>query len=92
MNERKRVYPQGRLGAHTVGYVDVDTKGIAGIEKYLDTEGAIYTASLADPGKPLSAPAQLSIDVRVQHVLIDEVSKAIIKFKADCRWWHCYGY
>jgi cell division protein FtsI (penicillin-binding protein 3) len=62
--------------------VDVDTKGIAGIEKYLDTEGAIYTASLADPGKPISAPAQLSLDVRVQHALVDEVSKAIVKFKA----------
>ncbi len=82
VNERKRVYPQGRLTAHTVGYVDVDTKGIAGIEKYLDTEGAIYTASLADPGKPISAPAQLSLDVRVQHALVDEVSKAIVKFKA----------
>ena len=82
VNERKRVYPQGRLAAHTVGYVDVDTKGIAGIEKFLDAEGAIYTASLADPGKPLSAPAQLAMDVRVQHALVDEISKAIVKFKA----------
>jgi cell division protein FtsI (penicillin-binding protein 3) len=82
VNERKRVYPQGRLAAHTVGYVDVDTKGIAGIEKYLDDAGAIYTASLAEPGKPISAPAQLAMDVRVQHALVDELSKAIIKFKA----------
>jgi cell division protein FtsI (penicillin-binding protein 3) len=82
VNERKRVYPQGRLAAHTVGYVDVDTKGIAGIERYLDDAGAIYTASLAEPGMPLSAPAQLSMDVRVQHALVDEVSKAITKFKA----------
>jgi cell division protein FtsI (penicillin-binding protein 3) len=82
VNERKRVYPQGRLAAHTVGYVDVDTKGIAGIEKYLDDAGAIYTASLAEPGKPMAAPAQLAMDVRVQHVLIDELSRAITKFKA----------
>jgi cell division protein FtsI (penicillin-binding protein 3) len=82
VNERKRVYPQGRLAAHTVGYVDVDTKGIAGIEKYLDNAGAIYTASLAEPGKPVSAPAELAMDVRVQHVLIDEISQAIVKFKA----------
>jgi cell division protein FtsI (penicillin-binding protein 3) len=82
VNERKRVYPQGRLAAHTVGYVDVDTKGIAGIEKYLDNAGAIYTASLAEPGKPASAPAELAMDVRVQHVLIDEISQAIVKFKA----------
>jgi cell division protein FtsI (penicillin-binding protein 3) len=82
INERKRVYPQGRLTAHTVGYVDVDTKGIAGIEKFLDNAGAIYTASLAEPGRPLSAPAQLAMDVQVQHVMVDEVSKAITKFKA----------
>ncbi len=82
VNERKRVYPQGRLAAHTVGYVDVDTRGIAGIEKYLDNEGAIYTASLAEPGRPVSAPAQLAMDVQVQHVVVDEVAKAITKFKA----------
>jgi cell division protein FtsI (penicillin-binding protein 3) len=82
INERKRVYPQGRLTAHTVGYVDVDTKGIAGIEKYLDNAGAIYTASLAEPSRPMSAPAQLAMDVRVQHALVDELQKAIVKFKA----------
>lgn len=82
VNERKRVYPQGRLAAHTVGYVDMDTKGIAGIEKYLDTEGAIYTASLADPERQVAAPAELALDLRVQHAVTDELSKAITKFKA----------
>jgi cell division protein FtsI (penicillin-binding protein 3) len=82
VNERKRVYPQGRLAAHTVGYVDVDTKGIAGIERYLDDAGAIYTASLAEPGMAVSQPAQLAMDVRVQHALIDEIGRAIVKFKA----------
>ena len=82
VNERKRVYPQGRLAAHTVGYVDVDTKGIAGIEKYLDDEGAIYTASLADPVRQVAAPAELALDARVQHILTDELAKAITKFKA----------
>jgi cell division protein FtsI (penicillin-binding protein 3) len=65
-----------------VGFVDVDTKGIAGIEKFLDNAGAIYTASLAEPGRPVSQPAQLSMDIRVQHVLVDEIAKAIVKFKA----------
>ena len=82
VNERRRVYPQGRLSSHVVGYVDLDTKGIAGIEKYLDDQGALYTASLADPGEHKSAPAQMSIDIRVQSALIDELSKAIEKFRA----------
>lgn len=82
VNERKRVYPLGRLAAHTIGYVDVDTKGIAGIEKYLDDQGALYTASLSEPDTETTAPAQLAMDTRVQHVVTDEVTKAVIKFKA----------
>ena len=82
VNERRRVYPQGRLGSHVVGYVDVDTKGIAGIEKYLDGAGAIYTASLAEPGEHRSHPAQMSIDIAVQSALIEELGKAIGKFRA----------
>lgn len=82
VNERRRVYPQGHLPAHVVGYVDLDTKGIAGIEKYLDDQGALYTASLADPGEHKTAPAQMSLDIRVQAALEDEVTKAIKKFSA----------
>lgn len=82
VNERRRVYPMGRLAAHTVGYVDLDSKGIAGIEKYLDGQGALYTASLAGPGRGAAQPAQLSIDVRVQQALTDEIAKAVAKFSA----------
>ena len=82
VEERKRVYPLGRLAAHTLGNVDVDTHGIAGIEKFLDDQGAIYTASLNEPATHSTAPAQLSIDVRVQQALSDEVAKAVEKFKA----------
>ncbi len=82
VNERKRVYPLGRLAAHTIGYVDVDTKGIAGIEKFLDDQGALYTASLSEPSTQTTAPAQLAMDTRVQHAVTDEVTKAVVKFKA----------
>lgn len=82
VNERRRVYPQGRLSSHVVGYVDLDTKGIAGIEKYLDDQGALYTASLAEPAEHKTQPAQMSIDIRVQAAMIDEISQAIEKFKA----------
>jgi cell division protein FtsI (penicillin-binding protein 3) len=82
INERKRVYPLGRLAAHTIGYVDVDTKGIAGIEKFLDDQGALYTASLSEPETSTSAPAQLAMDTRIQHAVADEVAKAVIKFRA----------
>lgn len=82
VNERRRVYPQGRLAAQTIGYVDVDNKGIAGIERYLDGAGAIYTASLLEPGKDNPEPAELALDIRVQHALTDELQLAKDKFKA----------
>ena len=82
VNERRRVYPQGRIASHTVGYVDVDSKGIAGIEKYLDDQGALYTASLAEPETQTAAPAQISTDLRVQFALTDEIDKAVAHFRA----------
>ena len=82
VNERRRVYPKGRLAAHTVGYVDLDSKGIAGIEKYLDDQGALYTASLAEGSGESASPAQIATDTRVQYALTDELEKAVTKFKA----------
>jgi cell division protein FtsI (penicillin-binding protein 3) len=82
VNEKRRVYPQGRLSAQTVGYVDVDTKGIAGIEKFLDDRGLIYTASLANETDVKTEPAQVSLDIRVQHVMVEEITAAIKKFRA----------
>jgi cell division protein FtsI (penicillin-binding protein 3) len=79
--ETKRVYPMGRLAGHVLGYVDVDSKGIAGIEKFLDDQGALYTASLAEDNSR-AMPAVLSVDIRVQHALADELAKGIAKFHA----------
>ncbi|MGE4248948.1 MAG: peptidoglycan D,D-transpeptidase FtsI family protein [Parvibaculaceae bacterium] len=79
--ETKRVYPMGRLASHVLGYVDLDSKGIAGIEKFLDDQGALYTASLAEDNTR-AMPAVLSIDIRVQHALADELAKSIVKFRA----------
>lgn len=79
--ETKRVYPMGRLAGHVLGYVDLDSKGIAGIEKFLDDQGVLYTASLGEDNTR-AMPAALSIDMRVQHALADELAKGIAKFHA----------
>jgi cell division protein FtsI (penicillin-binding protein 3) len=34
--EELRVYPQGAVGSHVVGYAGIDNRGLAGIEKQLD--------------------------------------------------------
>ena len=39
MPENKRVYPNGAVAAHVLGFTNVDNQGIAGIEKYIDGQG-----------------------------------------------------
>lgn len=34
--EERRLYPNGTLAAHTLGYVDIDGRGIAGIEHFFN--------------------------------------------------------
>lgn len=67
----QRVYPHGREAAHILGLTDIDGKGIAGIEKY-------FATSLNKGGEPL----QLSIDVRIQSMLRQELSSAMVEFQA----------
>ncbi|MCC6918361.1 MAG: penicillin-binding protein 2 [Alphaproteobacteria bacterium] len=72
--ELKRVYPNGRSAAHVLGFVDVDNKGLAGIEQAIDTNLKDRVAR----GEPVT----LSIDLRVQHVVEDELARAIETFSA----------
>ena len=68
--ERRR-YPQGRVAAHAIGNVDVDAHGVAGVERAFD-------ARLRDD----PAPLRLSLDVRVQGVVRDELMKSMTEFHA----------
>ncbi len=72
--ELKRVYPNGRAAAHVVGFVDVDNKGLGGIERAIDTTLAAQVAN--------GEPVRLSIDLRVQHVVEDELAATIQTFSA----------
>ena len=68
--ERRR-YPQGRVAAHVLGGVDVDARGVAGVERFFDER-------LRDNPEPL----KLSLDVRVQAAVRDELSKSMAEFHA----------
>lgn len=70
--EEKRVYPHASLLSHVLGFTDVDNQGIGGIEHH-------FNEALVRSGDPL----QLSIDLRIQHILHDELSRAIEYFKAQ---------
>ncbi|HUK09949.1 MAG TPA: penicillin-binding protein 2 [Stellaceae bacterium] len=70
-NEQRRIYPQGPLAAHVIGYVGIDNKGFAGIERGLD-----------DELKTSDDPLELSIDVRLQYILQEEIQQQITAFNA----------
>ena len=67
----QRNYPLGRVAAHVLGGVGIDQNGIAGAELAFDKR-------LRDSGEPL----RLSIDVRVQNVVREELLAAKDEFKA----------
>jgi len=81
--ENKRVYPNGTAAAHVLGFANVDNVGIAGIEKYIDSQGLqdLNGAGLATQASDLK-PMALSIDLRVQHALRDELAKGLEKYRA----------
>jgi cell division protein FtsI (penicillin-binding protein 3) len=70
-NEERRVYPSGQLAAHVLGHTDVDNRGLAGIERQFDAE-------LRSRDKPL----KLTIDIRVQHILHQQMGRAMRAFTA----------
>ncbi|GGC39314.1 cell division protein [Siccirubricoccus deserti] len=65
----RRFYPQGSAAAHALGQVDVDGRGIAGVERHFD-----------ERLRTDRTPLRLSLDVRVQVALRDAVQKAIADF------------
>lgn len=79
--EKRRFYPGGPTASHILGLVNVDNKGIAGIEKYIDDQGlADLQASGLAVARDLE-PVRLSLDLRVQHVVRDELMQAMERYK-----------
>lgn len=82
LQENKRIYPNGAVVAHILGFADVDNKGIAGIEKYLDTSGKTAEAAAIAAGGGRMEPIKLALDLKVQHAVRDELIAGMAKFKA----------
>ena len=72
--EKERHYPQGSLAAHVLGYVDAAGQGQVGMERVLNDR-------LADPATR-ATPVALSIDMRVQGALEDELRRGMLATNA----------
>jgi cell division protein FtsI (penicillin-binding protein 3) len=81
--ENKRVYPNANVAAHVLGFADLDNVGIAGIEKWIDSQGLndLKGAGFSVEAQDLQ-PVELSIDLRVTHAIRDEMLKAVKRYKA----------
>ncbi len=67
----RRHYPLGRVAAQVLGTVDIDGHGVAGVEK-------AFEARLRETAEPL----RLSLDVRVQAVVREELVQGMADFNA----------
>ncbi len=70
--EQKRIYPRSRLAAHVLGFTDIDQNGVAGVER------AFNKGLFSDTDKPV----KLSLDMRVQYALADEMRAGLETYKA----------
>jgi len=71
--EQRRVYPLGPSAAHIVGFADAGGEGISGAEAAFNED---IRAAAVNGG-----PVPLSIDLRVQGALEDELWKAVAEFQ-----------
>jgi cell division protein FtsI (penicillin-binding protein 3) len=81
--EKRRFYPGGSTAAHILGHVNVDNRGLAGIERYIDQQGLM---DLRESGITVGAslePIRLSIDLRVQNIVHDVIAKAMVDYQAE---------
>jgi cell division protein FtsI (penicillin-binding protein 3) len=74
IEEYRRVYPAGATAGHVVGLVDVDNKGLAGIEKFIDDNPQLTMTG--------DEAITLSLDLGAQYVLREELDKAITAYRA----------
>jgi cell division protein FtsI (penicillin-binding protein 3) len=74
-HEKKRFYPHGSLFAHVLGYAGVDGVGLSGVEKFFD--------KFLSDDHIAESKLELSLDVRVQNVLKDELYAALQRHKSE---------
>tara|TARA_B100001057_G_scaffold498163_1_gene604339 strand:- start:553 stop:2205 length:1653 start_codon:yes stop_codon:yes gene_type:complete len=69
--ETKRIYPYKNVLSHIVGYVDIDQKGLSGIERFFENELS------------KSNDISISIDINLQQIVRENLLKTINDYKAE---------
>lgn len=82
ITESKRFYPGMTEASHILGSTNVDNQGIAGIERHMDTESVALLQELGLARGNALAPVELSVDMRVQHVMHEQLVDAMTRYQA----------
>ena len=80
--EKRRFYPGGSTAAHIIGYVNIDNRGVAGMERYIDMQGLSDLAAVGMTSNQPLEPVKLSIDLRVQSIVHDVVVESLAKYSS----------
>lgn len=96
VNETKRFYPNDSLGCHFIGFTDIDSQGLDGLELYYNNylkgeygwKKALVDAkrTIIDSSSEYLPPKEgyglvLTIDEAIQHILEKETSDIAAKYK-----------
>lgn len=96
VEEMKRIYPQGDLASHMIGRVDIDEKGISGVEQeyndllmgkagkrinLLDAKRREYQFEILEKPHP-GRDLTLTIDETIQYIAQHELEKSVRETKA----------
>jgi cell division protein FtsI (penicillin-binding protein 3) len=81
--EKSRFYPGGPTASHILGHVNVDNRGLAGMERYIDRLGLADLMAAGMTGNAPLEPVRLSIDLRVQSIVREVIQKAMHSYQAE---------
>jgi cell division protein FtsI (penicillin-binding protein 3) len=80
IEEYRRVYPAGATASQVVGFVDVDNRGLSGLEKFVDDNPQL---AMAGPENAVGgASVSLSLDLGVQYAVREELAAAMSTYRA----------
>ena len=82
VTESKRFYPSGKEASHILGAVNIDNQGTMGIEKHMDDDSLAVLQSIGIARDTDLTPVSLSVDLRVQHVMYEQLQDALVRYKA----------
>ncbi len=96
--EYDRVYPQGQLASHILGFSDIDGKGLEGVEKTCeallqgipvdrvvarDARSRALSALVQDDRSTEGMTVELTIDSVIQAIVEEELQQSVDKLKVE---------